>query len=269
MKLYWFASYILVYLLTHSHWNLVVPVKAGEDASKSEDADASKTEAGEATESQPENVTETKQPDDTESEVSTDVGSSEGSDTGQAHTAKATATEFKLYKDDGNGNPIEMQYDFNRQDFLLTQRFEFKNDVKCVLIKFGDKEVWKKGGQDISEPKVIISINNNYINVRDLNKFANFMRKNTNNEWECVRKSGDNSGNSANQSQSGSTNAKSVSAEGSGEASEQSKDASAEAGSSPDAGSAGESGTTPDADSSGGDGSTDANEQDSSSAPAE
>nr|PVC51902.1 hypothetical protein MACL_00001213 [Theileria orientalis] len=289
MKLNWFASYILVYLLTHSHWNLVVPVKAGEEDS----ASPANGTSGDFNSVEANNVSA----DAAEAEVSAEVGApvSESSES-KTHVSlySSLAAKFKPFKTGADGNPVVMdRADYLEDFFSHNLTYAFKQDVACTLVRFGDKDVWKSGDHGVNEPKsVTIDGVTGELTVRDKEKAVHF-RMDDNKVWkhvvtmsrerkpkvlkeadptdanqaksESAEASADpNQASSvpANEAEAGSTDANQAES-GSTDTSEQSKDASA------DADASGGSGTAADADSSGGDGSTVTKEQDPSSASAE
>ncbi|BAM39193.1 conserved hypothetical protein [Theileria orientalis strain Shintoku] len=299
MKLYWFASYILVYLLTHSHWNLVVPVKAGEEDSAST-ADGT---SGNANSVEANNVSA----DASEAEVSAEAGapvseSSEDVASTLAQPANAVAVNqvpenlrgLKAFKADADGNPVLMEDKEHLSDeFMGTRTYAFKPELPCILVRFNNMDVWKRGEHSLEKPKsVTFDGVSKEITVRDAYESL-FYKFDETKVWKHVgtikrtneARPASTDANQANSESSefpadpnqassvpaneakesaeaGSTDATQAES-GSTDTSEQSKDAT------PDADASGGSSTAADADSSGGDGSPVTNEQDSSSAPTE
>ncbi|UKJ89201.1 hypothetical protein MACJ_002449 [Theileria orientalis] len=100
----------------------------------------------------------------------------------------SSTAELKLFKDDGNGNPVEMQStDFDKRDVAGDDTYKVKESVKCVLVKIDDKDVWKKGDNDLNEPKYV-SYNDTFDSVTVSNdKKSVYYRKDTKSaEWKYV-----------------------------------------------------------------------------------
>ncbi|UVC50246.1 hypothetical protein MACK_004122 [Theileria orientalis] len=68
----------------------------------------------------------------------------------------SATSELKLFKDDGSGNAVEMvEADYEKKVVYCYHTYKFKPGVKCTLVKFGEAEVWKKGDEQVDEPKSV------------------------------------------------------------------------------------------------------------------
>ncbi|UKK01694.2 hypothetical protein MACK_001047 [Theileria orientalis] len=68
----------------------------------------------------------------------------------------SVAGELKLFKDDGNGNAVEMvDADYVKRNALGYDIYRFKDGVKCTLVKYNDEDVWKKGDENVEEPTYV------------------------------------------------------------------------------------------------------------------
>ncbi|UKJ89415.2 hypothetical protein MACJ_002666 [Theileria orientalis] len=97
----------------------------------------------------------------------------------------APPVELKLFKDDGNGNAVEMveTTDYEWKDFSGCHRYGFKEGVQCVKVMFGSHEVWKKGDKGVNEPKsVSYNSDEHNILVFDDKKFV-FYKKDNSGNW--------------------------------------------------------------------------------------
>ncbi|UKJ89307.2 hypothetical protein MACJ_002555 [Theileria orientalis] len=96
--------------------------------------------------------------------------------------------ELKLFKDDGYGNPVEMQAtDFDKRDVAGYGTYKVKDSVKCVLVKFGEDEVWNNGEYYFDEPEYV-AYNDTFDSVTLSNdKKSVFCRKDTKSgKWKYV-----------------------------------------------------------------------------------
>ncbi|UKJ88121.1 hypothetical protein MACJ_000564 [Theileria orientalis] len=224
MKINTISTYILVCLLTHGHWNLLVPVKAaGEDATSTPDADgtvASTTAdgAGEdsglaeptANEADGTVASPTNEPADStlnSDPVSTSPPSSESLAAINEHEqmlarqkaevlASSAARDDKLrelstellkpFKTAADNSPLLMEESDFFQDFYMGfLTYAFKPNVKCTLVKLGGVEVWKKGEHGVDEPKsVTFNIVLRRLTVRDSKKSVYFIRDDSAGEWK-------------------------------------------------------------------------------------
>ncbi|UKJ89047.2 hypothetical protein MACJ_002293 [Theileria orientalis] len=137
----------------------------------------------------------------------------------------SATVEVKLFKDDGNGNAVEMETnDFLHDFYLGNLTYAFDPDIKCILVKFGNSKVWKKGDGIVQLPKSVTydSILGE-VAVRDADNSVYFKKDTSTGEWKhFITISRTKMG------MSGSTGIP-ESAEGSGEAQETSNDTSEEA----------------------------------------
>ncbi|UKK00530.2 hypothetical protein MACK_000604 [Theileria orientalis] len=228
MKITTITTYILVCLLTRGQWNLVLPVKAdgeggdghtagGSSGEASEDTPANEASdgsglaanessegsglregtdgmasSGEASEATPANEASDGSglTADGSADASPEASLESGSPLSEDPKANVQTAVLKLFKDDGNNNAVEMAVnaDFDLRHVFDDDTYRFKENVKCTLVKFGDKEIWKKGKYNINEPKsVSYKARFNAISVRDSNKAIYFIKKVSGDEWKYVR----------------------------------------------------------------------------------
>ncbi|UKK02423.2 hypothetical protein MACK_002516 [Theileria orientalis] len=86
----------------------------------------------------------------TGSSVTSPPSSGDGQSSNNLSGGSSVAGELKLFKDDGNGNAVEMV----DADYEKKYIYDVKS-VKCILVKFEDKDVWKKGDNNVDEPNYV------------------------------------------------------------------------------------------------------------------
>nr|PVC52664.1 hypothetical protein MACL_00000610 [Theileria orientalis] len=100
--------------------------------------------------------------------------------------AQAAPTGVKFYKTGSDGSMVEMveNTDFEKKNTVGDDRYDFKQNVKCTIVKFGEKEVWKTGEQSVTEPKsVTYRPSLNAIVVRDNSRAVNYKKNTLNDTW--------------------------------------------------------------------------------------
>ncbi|UKK01414.2 hypothetical protein MACK_002228 [Theileria orientalis] len=91
--------------------------------------------------------------------------------------------DIKLFKDDSNNNKVEIkETDFYEDQYLGNLTYAFKKDVTCTQVKFGDKDVWKKGDEQVDEPKSVTYNFMDRIVVRNAKKSVVY-RKDDSGKW--------------------------------------------------------------------------------------
>ncbi|UKJ89141.1 hypothetical protein MACJ_002388 [Theileria orientalis] len=97
------------------------------------------------------------------------------------------ATALKLFKDDGSGNPVEMAAaDFTKKKVVGNDKYEFVSGVKCVSVKIGEAELWKKGDQAVNEPRYVTYNDTLKKVVVCGSKTLTYKKDSTTNEWKFV-----------------------------------------------------------------------------------
>ncbi|UVC50023.1 hypothetical protein MACK_003646 [Theileria orientalis] len=119
----------------------------------------------------------------------------DGSTSGTANGANGTSSglasptgKLKLYKDDPDGNKVEIKTTECYEDqYLGNFTYAFKKDVKCTLVKFGDKDVWKKGDKQVDEPRsVTYDSVLGEVTVRDADNSVHFGKETDTGKWKHV-----------------------------------------------------------------------------------
>ncbi|UVC50030.1 hypothetical protein MACK_003653 [Theileria orientalis] len=112
----------------------------------------------------------------------------EGLTYGAANGADEPADELKLFKDDPDGNKVEIKSTECYEDqYLGNLTYAFKPGVKCTIVKFEDKDVWKKGDEQVDETKSVTydSILGEVV-VRDASNSVHFGKESETGEWKHV-----------------------------------------------------------------------------------
>ncbi|UKJ89142.1 hypothetical protein MACJ_002389 [Theileria orientalis] len=92
--------------------------------------------------------------------------------------------ELKLFKDDCSGNPVEMETsDFSQINYIGYLIYHFTVNVECVLVKFGDAEVWKKGVDSVEEPISVSYNSDEHKVVLFDDKKSVFYKKDNSGNW--------------------------------------------------------------------------------------
>ncbi|UKJ89264.2 hypothetical protein MACJ_002512 [Theileria orientalis] len=92
--------------------------------------------------------------------------------------------ELKLFKDDGSGNPVEMETsDFSQINYIGYLIYHFTPNVECTLVKFGVSEVWKKGDDSVEEPISVSYNSDEHKVVLFDDKKSVFYKKNNSGNW--------------------------------------------------------------------------------------
>ncbi|UVC50047.1 hypothetical protein MACK_003670 [Theileria orientalis] len=117
---------------------------------------------------------------------SNDKGLTDSGANGAGGTSSKLASptpELKLFKDDSNNNKVEIkETDFYEDQYLGNLTYAFKPGVKCTIVKFEDKDVWKKGEQSLDEPKSVTYNFMHRIVVRNAKKSVAY-RKDDSGNW--------------------------------------------------------------------------------------
>nr|PVC52216.1 hypothetical protein MACL_00000943 [Theileria orientalis] len=106
-----------------------------------------------------------------------------------AHTAShvAVPATVKFFKTGADGKTVELveNTDYEKKQVVGgDDRYDFKQNVKCTIVKFGEKEVWKTGEQSVTEPKsVTYRPSLNAIVVRDNYRAVNYKKNTLNDTW--------------------------------------------------------------------------------------
>ncbi|BAM41356.1 uncharacterized protein TOT_030000618 [Theileria orientalis strain Shintoku] len=96
--------------------------------------------------------------------------------------------EIKLLKDDGLGHEVYMEpCDYTQENYLIYQKYDFNQGIKCLAVVVGDKYVWRKGNQNINILKTV-SYNSSLgkVVLSDEHKFV-FLKMDHNGNWVSYR----------------------------------------------------------------------------------
>ncbi|UKJ89323.2 hypothetical protein MACJ_002571 [Theileria orientalis] len=93
---------------------------------------------------------------------------------------------LRLFKTDDNGNEVEMETtDFTKKNFVGDDKYEFKDNVKCTKVMFGDHLLWKKGDHSVDEPvNVTYRDTLKVVVVRDAKYAVNYKKNTITDEWK-------------------------------------------------------------------------------------
>ncbi|UKJ89255.2 hypothetical protein MACJ_002503 [Theileria orientalis] len=191
MKINTISTYVLVCLLIFSKWNLIVLVRAaGEDGSvaSSDEADGV---VGSQTCGAPETSTDADASAGLTSELVVAGSNVEADPTNVTLDSKVPdkLPGLRPFKDDANGNSVEINEDDFYQDLYFGNiTYVFKKDVKCTLVKYGGKDVWKKGEHGVDEPKsVTYDTKLREVTVRDANNSVHFKKDTGTGQWKHLK----------------------------------------------------------------------------------
>nr|PVC50267.1 hypothetical protein MACL_00002395 [Theileria orientalis] len=105
--------------------------------------------------------------------------------------AQAAPTGVKFYKTGSDGSMVEMveNTDFEKKITVGDDRFDFKTNAKCEKITFDGQDVWKKGDQDVNEPRSVTYRDSlKVVVVRDNEWTVNFKMDNREGVWKFESK---------------------------------------------------------------------------------
>nr|PVC53827.1 hypothetical protein MACL_00003449 [Theileria orientalis] len=105
--------------------------------------------------------------------------------------AQAAPTGVKFYKTGSDGSMVEMveNTDFEKKITVGDDRFDFKTNAKCEKITFDGQDVWKKGDQDVNEPRSVTYRDSlKVLVVRDNEWTVNFKKDNREGLWKLESK---------------------------------------------------------------------------------
>ncbi|BAM40746.1 conserved hypothetical protein [Theileria orientalis strain Shintoku] len=105
--------------------------------------------------------------------------------------AQAAPTGVKFYKTGSDGSMVEMveNTDFEKKNTVGDDRFDFKTNAKCEKITFDGQDVWKKGDQDVNEPRSVTYRDSlKVVVVRDNNWTVNYKKDNREGVWKLESK---------------------------------------------------------------------------------
>ncbi|UVC49483.1 hypothetical protein MACK_003320 [Theileria orientalis] len=166
MEIITICTYILLFILTSRHRNLLLPVRAdGEDSTRSCAASNGTKVAG---------------------LVNNDPVESSLSLKSLVNEDKKEADGVLLFKENQTVKPREMDTnDFLSDSYMGNLTYAFKPNVECILVRFDDKDVWKKGDGTVQLPKSVTydSVLLEFT-VRDSENSAYFKKDPETGEWK-------------------------------------------------------------------------------------
>ncbi|UVC49823.1 hypothetical protein MACK_003938 [Theileria orientalis] len=115
----------------------------------------------------------------------------EGTSSGEAKAgAQSTPPALRLFKTDDNGNDVELveNTDYEKKHVSGDDKYEFKDGVMCTKVMFGEHVIWKKGDQNVHDPKKVgFNGTVNAVVVSDNERTVVYKKEDNSDNWKHIK----------------------------------------------------------------------------------
>ncbi|UKK00941.2 hypothetical protein MACK_001751 [Theileria orientalis] len=116
----------------------------------------------------------------------------EGTSSGEAKAegTLSVPAALRLFKAGADGNDVELveNTDYEKKHTSGDDKYEFKDGVMCTKVMYGSHELWKKGDQNVHEPKKVgFNGTVNAVVVSDNERTVVYKKEDNSEEWRHIK----------------------------------------------------------------------------------